>query len=107
MLTRSRSFPASYLKTKASIALDLYLAYMRAAYNTCYYCVATVDHLEELHRKCAGHRRKPLSSKPEQAPAPDAVAPEDAEKDKESVRDRDREREGRWQDKSGTFVRLE
>lgn len=85
---------------KAAIALDLYLAYLRAAYNTCYYCVAIVDHVEELHRKCAGHRRKPLSAKPEPpAPAAPAAALEEGE-NKESGRER--ERDGRnWQDKSG------
>ena len=43
------------------IALDLYLAYLRAAFNTCYYCAVIADHLEELQRKCIKHVRKPLS----------------------------------------------
>ncbi|KAI0723048.1 hypothetical protein C8Q76DRAFT_614816 [Earliella scabrosa] len=43
------------------IALDLYLAYLRAAFNTCYYCAVVTDHLEELQRKCIKHIRKPLS----------------------------------------------
>lgn len=43
------------------IALDLYLAYLRAAFNTCYYCAVVTDHVEELQRKCVKHIRKPLS----------------------------------------------
>ncbi|KAI0771991.1 hypothetical protein BD413DRAFT_604124 [Trametes elegans] len=43
------------------IALDLYLAYLRAAFNTCYYCAVVTDHVEELQRKCVQHLRKPMS----------------------------------------------
>ncbi|KAL4082083.1 hypothetical protein V8B97DRAFT_1927313 [Scleroderma yunnanense] len=43
------------------ISLDLYLAYLRAAYHTCYYCAVVTDHSEELQRKCLKHVRKPLS----------------------------------------------
>ncbi|KAI1789040.1 hypothetical protein LXA43DRAFT_1023033 [Ganoderma leucocontextum] len=43
------------------IALDLYLAYLRAAFNTCYYCAVITDHVEELQRKCVKHLRKPMS----------------------------------------------
>ncbi|KAH9850035.1 hypothetical protein C2E23DRAFT_837171 [Lenzites betulinus] len=43
------------------IALDLYLAYLRAAFNTCYYCAVVTDHVEELQRKCVKHMRKPMS----------------------------------------------
>ncbi|KAI0773972.1 hypothetical protein C8Q74DRAFT_1368496 [Fomes fomentarius] len=43
------------------IALDLYLAYLRASFNTCYYCAVVTDHLEELQRKCIMHLRKPMS----------------------------------------------
>lgn len=43
------------------IALDLYLAYLRTAFNTCYYCAVVTDHVEELQRKCVKHVRKPLS----------------------------------------------
>ncbi|KAI0091876.1 hypothetical protein BDY19DRAFT_927237 [Irpex rosettiformis] len=43
------------------ISLDLYLAYLRAAFNTCYYCAVITDHVEELQRKCVKHVRKPLS----------------------------------------------
>ncbi|GJJ07679.1 hypothetical protein Clacol_001884 [Clathrus columnatus] len=40
---------------KSILALDLYVAYIRAAYNTCYYCAAVCDHVEELNRKCPKH----------------------------------------------------
>lgn len=43
------------------VALDLYLAYLRAAFHTCYYCAVVTDHLEELQRKCVKHLRKPMS----------------------------------------------
>ncbi len=39
----------------------MYLEYLRAAFNTCYYCAVTTDHVEELQRKCLKHVRKPLS----------------------------------------------
>lgn len=39
----------------------MYLAYLRAAFHTCYYCAVVTDHLEELQRKCLEHQRKPLS----------------------------------------------
>lgn len=43
--------------------MDLYLAYLRAAFNCCYYCSAITDHIEELQRKCVKHiRRRPASS---------------------------------------------
>ncbi|KAF9520769.1 hypothetical protein BS47DRAFT_1370307 [Hydnum rufescens UP504] len=43
------------------ITLDLYLAYLRTAFNCCYYCSAITDHVEELQRKCIQHIRRPLS----------------------------------------------
>jgi len=46
---------------KAVVALDLYLAYLRAAFHTCYYCAVVSDHIEELQRKCVKHVRKPMS----------------------------------------------
>ncbi|KAJ2923984.1 hypothetical protein H1R20_g13116, partial [Candolleomyces eurysporus] len=49
-----------YEERKTVVALDLYLAYLRAAFNTCYYCSVTTDHVEELQRKCIKHIRKPL-----------------------------------------------
>lgn len=42
--------------------MDLYLSYLRAAFNTCYYCAFVADYAEELQRRCIGHIRKPLSS---------------------------------------------
>lgn len=43
------------------VSLDLYLAYLRAAFHACFYCAVVTDHLEELQRKCLKHERKPLS----------------------------------------------
>jgi hypothetical protein len=51
----------AYEAKKTVISLDLYIAYLRAAYHTCYYCSVVTDHVEELQRKCIQHRRKPLS----------------------------------------------
>ncbi|KAG6915387.1 hypothetical protein DXG01_011759 [Tephrocybe rancida] len=50
-----------YEEKKTVVSLDLYIAYLRAAFNTCYYCSVVTDHLEELQRKCLKHARKPLS----------------------------------------------
>ncbi|CAK5262625.1 unnamed protein product [Mycena citricolor] len=52
---------AAYESKKTVVSLDLYLALLRAAFNTCYYCAVVTDHLEELQRKCIKHERKPLS----------------------------------------------
>jgi hypothetical protein len=41
--------------------LDLYISYLRAAFNTCFYCAVVTDHVEELQRKCVKHVRKPMS----------------------------------------------
>src|SRR6266436_2304559 len=63
------------------VSLDLYLAYLRAAFHTCYYCAVVTDHLEELQRKCLKHVRKPLSKMLlEEVKAAEA---EKAEKEKE------------------------
>jgi hypothetical protein len=43
------------------LTLDLYLAYLRAAFHTCYYCALSTDHMEELQRRCIRHERRPLS----------------------------------------------
>jgi len=51
----------AYHAKKVVVSLDLYLAYLRAAFHTCYYCAVVTDHLEELQRKCLKHQRKPLS----------------------------------------------
>ena len=90
------------------ISLDLYIAYLRAAFNTCYYCSVVTDHLEELQRKCLKHARKPLSKllldevKAEAEKAEKKDKDEDmgdteaAEKDKE----RDSKKEGHGKDRS-------
>ncbi|PPQ68654.1 hypothetical protein CVT24_005385 [Panaeolus cyanescens] len=51
----------AYHLKKVTVTLDLYLAYLRAAFHTCYYCAVVTDHLEELQRKCSKHVRKPLT----------------------------------------------
>jgi hypothetical protein len=69
------------------VSLDLYLAYLRAAFHTCYYCAVVTDHLEELQRKCLKHVRKPLSKTMlEEVKAAEA---EKAEKEKEGKEDED------------------
>lgn len=90
------------------IALDLYLAYLRAAFHTCYYCCVVADHLEELQRKCVKHVRKPLSkSPPEEVKAVEAEKAEmgkqegeEPEKEKEKEKDifvpRDRSEHKEW-----------
>ncbi|KAF9076653.1 hypothetical protein BDP27DRAFT_1313687 [Rhodocollybia butyracea] len=50
----------AYEVKRTEVSLDLYLAYLRAAYHACYYCSVVTDHLEELQRKCLKHVRKPL-----------------------------------------------
>ncbi|KAF8583949.1 hypothetical protein K439DRAFT_1347268 [Ramaria rubella] len=98
----------SILEAKKSlIALDLYLAYLRMAFNTCYYCAAVCDHAEELNRKCPRHVRKPL---PEKAPsvAPDEAGEEkdDEEKAKDKVKDKEKDpkdrTDRRWE-RNGTL----
>ncbi len=54
-------FAYLWFSLQTVIALDLYLAYLRGAFNTCYYCAVVTDHLEELQRKCIKHIRKPMS----------------------------------------------
>ncbi|KEP52913.1 RNA recognition motif protein [Rhizoctonia solani 123E] len=39
------------------VQLDLYLAYLRTAFNCCYYCAARADFPEELQRRCLKHTR--------------------------------------------------
>lgn len=75
------------------ISLDLYIAYLRAAFHTCYYCAVITDHLEELQRKCIKHERKPFSCtiiKPTET--------ENAEKDKKAD---ESEKDGVEQEKDG------
>ncbi|KAG6336336.1 hypothetical protein ID866_2761 [Astraeus odoratus] len=70
------------------ISLDLYLAYLRAAYHTCYYCAVVTDHSEELQRKCLKHVRKPLSkSMLEDAKSAEAEKAEKEKKEDEKETD--------------------
>ena len=90
--------------------MDLYLAYLRAAFNTCYYCAVIADHLEELQRKCIRHMRKPLSKmmlqelqaaeaqKAEQAEDGTDVPKEKEVVVKEKAEVRDWKRNGAWPD---------
>ncbi|KAG8956553.1 hypothetical protein FRC04_000031 [Tulasnella sp. 424] len=48
---------------KNAIAFDLYLAYVRYAFNCCYYCAAITDFHEELLRKCIQHGRSQPTNK--------------------------------------------
>ncbi|KAI5825500.1 hypothetical protein K523DRAFT_365639 [Schizophyllum commune Tattone D] len=52
----------AYEEKKVVVSLDLFIAYLRAAFNTCFYCCVVTDHVEELQRKCVKHERKPLSA---------------------------------------------
>ena len=73
---------------KAVISLDLYIAYLRAAYHTCYYCAVVTDHLEELQRKCLRHVRKPLSkSLLEEVKAAETEKAEKEKKEKEEEKE--------------------
>lgn len=36
----------------------MYIAYLREAFNCCYYCAIITDHHEELIRKCIRHERR-------------------------------------------------
>jgi hypothetical protein len=66
----------------------LYLAYIRAAFHTCYYCSIVSDHLEELQRKCLTHARKPLSTVP-----PDEARAAETEKSIEGDKEKEPEKE--------------
>lgn len=83
------------------ISLDLYIAYLRAAFHTCYYCSIVTDHLEELQRKCLKHARKPLSktlleevkaAEAEKAEKEKKLKAEDLD-DKDASADREKEKE--------------
>lgn len=74
------------------VALDLYLEYLRAAFNTCYYCSVTTDHVEELQRKCIRHVRKPM---PKVAACEESKSAETAKTENESsVGDEGKEEDG-------------
>ncbi|KAJ6543854.1 hypothetical protein B0H19DRAFT_1168666 [Mycena capillaripes] len=76
----------AYECKKTMVSLDLYIAYLRGAFHTCYYCSIVTDHLEELQRKCLRHDRKPLSKMLlEELKA--AEAAEKAEKEKKAKED--------------------
>ncbi|CAE6395431.1 unnamed protein product [Rhizoctonia solani] len=47
----------NFASKSLSIQLDLYLAYLRTAFNCCYYCAARADFPEELQRRCLKHTR--------------------------------------------------
>ncbi|KAH7888102.1 hypothetical protein F5I97DRAFT_1865687 [Phlebopus sp. FC_14] len=85
---REQGVDEKYLEAKkAVVSLDLYIAYLRAAFHTCYYCAVVTDHLEELQRKCLKHVRKPLSkSLLEEVKAAEAEK-EKKEKDEEKEQD--------------------
>ncbi|OBZ77035.1 Pre-rRNA-processing protein ESF2 [Grifola frondosa] len=67
---------------KTVISLDLYLAYLRAAFHTCYYCAIVTDHLEELQRKSAEAQKAEKEQKFEEDG--DAEQAKDKEKEKDS-----------------------
>ncbi|KAH0586933.1 hypothetical protein H2248_005767 [Termitomyces sp. 'cryptogamus'] len=100
-----------YEDKKAVISLDLYIAYLRAAFHTCYYCAVVTDHLEELQRKCLKHARKPLSKamleeikveaekaekdkEKAEKKADEMMEGVDAEKEKEKEKDAKKDRQG-------------
>ncbi|KAF8529256.1 hypothetical protein BU17DRAFT_80457 [Hysterangium stoloniferum] len=74
---------------KSLLALDMYLAYLRAAFNTCYYCVVVCDHVEELNRKCPRHLRKPLVEKPVVPTEDNTDVKEEEEKPKEQSKEKE------------------
>jgi hypothetical protein len=49
----------------------MYLAYLREAFNCCYYCALITDHHEELVRKCIKHERREDPSSSQQGEAED------------------------------------
>lgn len=80
-------------RLQAVVALDLYLAYLRAAFHTCYYCAVVSDHVEELQRKCVKHVRKPMSKAlEEEVKAAEAAQAQKVEEDKTKV-DEDKPKE--------------
>jgi hypothetical protein len=92
------------------ISLDLYIAYLRAAFNACYYCSVVTDHLEELQRKCLKHARKPLSQSLLDEVKAEAEKAEKEKKDKdeemedvetvEKEKEKDVKKEGQWRDRN-------
>ncbi|KAK7695549.1 hypothetical protein QCA50_000185 [Cerrena zonata] len=75
------------------VALDLYLAYLRAAFHTCYYCAVVTDHVEELHRKCVKHVRKALIV-PQETKTSDVTMSDSQDKvEGEAVKEEEKEKE--------------
>ncbi|KAF7301247.1 hypothetical protein MIND_00689500 [Mycena indigotica] len=99
---------------KTMVSLDLYLAYLRAAFHACYYCAVVTDHLEELQRKCIRHDRRPLTKAVPQTDEPTVEGDEkvktegaedvtmddkEKEKEKETKNSKDgRRTDDRWLD---------
>jgi len=84
----------AYEETKTAMSLDLYLAYLRAAYHTCYYCAVVTDHLEELQRKCIKHVRKPLYKSPREETKAGEID-KDKKEDESSDKGAEKEKEPR------------
>ncbi|KAH6915504.1 hypothetical protein BKA70DRAFT_1259143 [Coprinopsis sp. MPI-PUGE-AT-0042] len=90
----------AYEAKKTAVSLDLYLAYLRAAFHTCYYCSVTTDHVEELQRKCIKHVRKaPVETLAPTTSEPTAEA--EKEQVKEEVKEETLEKPEKKETKSG------
>ncbi|KAI0035628.1 hypothetical protein K488DRAFT_42774 [Vararia minispora EC-137] len=95
-----------YALKKNTVSLDLYLAYLRATFHTCYYCAIVTDHIEEFQRKCIHHVRKPLTkamveelrateTKEREQDATEQQQDSEVKKDKEGGTQKDKALEGR------------
>ncbi|KAL1744623.1 hypothetical protein HDZ31DRAFT_38253 [Schizophyllum fasciatum] len=89
----------AYEEKKVVVSLDLFIAYLRAAFNTCFYCCVVTDHVEELQRKCVKHERKPLSAALGGDEAMDvkeegAQDQEEGKKEEDGEKKKDRRRDG-------------
>ena len=89
----------TYPSPQSLIALDLYLTYLRVAFNTCYYCAAVCDHVEELHRKCPKHIRKPTAEKVIMSTT-DEAGEEKEEEDSAKEKPKEKEKEKDSRDKT-------
>lgn len=97
------------------VSLDLYIAYLRSAFHTCYYCALVTDYVEELQRKCIKHVRRPLPTpvtaegKTAEVKAEDGAEPDESAKDvteENEAEKRLREKELREKNKAGSFTIL-
>lgn len=99
---RDITLTKTFLQTVVS--LDLYLAYLRAAFHTCYYCAVVTDHLEELQRKCVKHVRKPMSKallqEVKAAEAEKAEKEQRAEGEGDEEKPKEKEKDASTKDKS-------